>query len=254
MIKVVLFKSESEDSDWTDSLTGQGFEVALIPSIDFRFKNLDILKDKFKNIGEYEGVIFTSPRSILATQQSLSTCDDILELWRDKKNYTIGEASQNLAKTNLKLNSSGSEAGNAERLAPIIAEDYRRCNLKGPFLFPCGNQKQDILGENLRKHGISLDYTEVYETIAHPNLEEAIKKLTVPNFIVYFSPTGVKYSLPFLRKYQVNLAKTKLIAIGPSTLKCLQNNNLECYKMCAKPSPESLLEILKDFRDSTKDQ
>lgn len=248
MVKVILFKSESDGSDkFVELLKEKNFEVGSIPSIDFNFKSLGILYEKFKNPNNYEGVIFTSPRSIYATQQSLANDDQIMNLWRDKKNYTIGDASHNLAKNLLTLESNGKESGNAQNLSPIIIEDYKKNNLTRPFLFPCGNQKQDILGENLRAHAIQLEYVEVYETIAHPNLENAIKEIKCNNdidFIVYFSPSGVKYSLPFMKKHEIDLRKIKLIAIGPSTQKCLKNNNLECYKMCEKPSPESLVEIL----------
>lgn len=248
MVKVILFKSESEGSDkFVELLKENNFEVGSIPSIDFRFKSLDILLDKFKHPESYEGVIFTSPRSIYATQQSLANDDRIKKNWSDKKNFTIGDSSHSLARELLSLESNGKESGNAQNLSPIIIEDYKRNNLCRPFLFPCGNQKQDILGDNLRAHGIQLEYVEVYETIPHPNLESAVKEIKCNSdidFIVYFSPSGVKYSLPFVKTHEIDLSKIKLIAIGPSTQKCMRDNDLKCYKMCEKPSPESLLEIL----------
>jgi uroporphyrinogen-III synthase len=163
-------------------------------------------------------------------------------------NYTIGEASHDLAKNLLNLNSNGKESGNAQKLAPIIINECKRNNLIKPFLFPCGNQKQDILGSNLRANSIQLESIEVYETIPHSNLQNAIRGLEKEkeiHYIVYFSPTGVKFSLPFIRiLHDINLEIIKLIAIGPSTQKCLHENNLQCFKMCDKPSPESLLDCL----------
>ena len=193
------------------------------------------------------GLIFTSPRSIFATQQAVKDEEDVLKSWSDKKNYTIGDTSHDLALNLLKIPSTGFEAGNAQNLSPIIIDDYKKDNLALPFLFPCGNQQQDILGQNLRTHAIQLEYVEVYETIPHPNLDIAIEEMKKDNginYIVYFSPSGVKFSLPFIKKHDVNLSNVKLIAIGPSTQKCLQQNDLQCFKMCEKPSPKSLLECL----------
>ena len=196
----------------------------------------------------FPGLIFTSPRSIFATQQAVKDEeDDVLKSWIDKKNYTIGDTSHDLALNLLKMPSTGFEAGNAQNLSPIIIDDYKKDNLALPFLFPCGNQQQDILGQNLRTHAIQLEYVEVYETIPHPNLDIAIEEMKKDNginYIVYFSPSGVKFSLPFIKKHDVNLSNVKLIAIGPSTQKCLQQNDLQCFKMCEKPSPKSLLECL----------
>lgn len=250
MTKVVLFKSESDGSDqFVEVLEKNNFIVRAIPSIDFYFKNLDILLEKLKNASDYEGLIFTSPRSIFATQQAVKEeeDDDVLKSWSDKTNFTIGDSSHDLAMSLLNVPSNGKESGNAQNLSPVIIDAYKKNNLTLPFLFPCGNQQQDILGQNLREYAIQLEYVEVYDTIAHPNLESAIEEMKTDDsisYIVYFSPSGVKCSLPLIKKHDVNLANIKLIAIGPSTQKCLQQNNLQCFKMCKKPSPESLLQCL----------
>lgn len=147
----------------------------------------------------------------------------------------------------LKIQSDGFQSGNAQNLSPIIINDYKKNNLTLPFLFPCGNQQQDILGQNLRAQNIQLEYVEVYETIPHPNLDSAIEEIKKDNdinYIVYFSPSGVKFSLPYMKKHDINLSNFKIIAIGPSTQLCLQQNDLQCFKMCEKPSPKSLLECL----------
>lgn len=248
-MKVILFKSESDGSDkFVEVLEKANFAVQVINSIDFRYKSFDILLDKLRKSNDYEGIIFTSPRSIFATKQAVKDNDDVLKLWSDKKfNYTIGDTSHNLALDLLNLDSNGKEAGNAQNLYPIIIDNYKKNNLTRPFLFPCGNQAQDILGQNLRKNLIQIESVELYETISHPNLETAIKEIKKDNdidFIVYFSPTGIKFSLPLIMMHNINLENVKLIAIGPSTQKCLLQNNLQCYKMCEKPSPESLLNCL----------
>lgn len=248
--RVVLIKSESDQPDkFVEHLQKHNFEVESITSIDFCFKNLDSLSDKLKSQEKYEGIVFTSPRSIIATQMSTVNDDDnkIFEKWNDKEfNYTVGESTGMLAKKLLNLDTKGQVAGNAQKLSVIIADDFRTKNAQRPLLFPCGNLKQDILGQNLNENKIQLDSVEVYDTIPHPKLAESVMKLRnkIVDFIVFFSPSSVKFSLPFMLKHQLNLTKIKIIAIGPSTKRCLDDNNLVCYGMCEKPSPESLLNVL----------
>ncbi|KAG5681734.1 hypothetical protein PVAND_011143 [Polypedilum vanderplanki] len=249
MTKIILFKSESDGGDkFVEELEKNNFVVQSIPSIDFEFKNLDILSEKLRKSNDYEGIIFTSPRSIFATQQLLKSNPDNLKSWSDKRNFTVGESTYNLAKKLISLETAGKEAGNAQNLSTIIISCYNKNKLTKPFLFPCGNLKQDILEKNLNENSILLDCIEVYDTIPHPNLENAILKLKEEddiNFIVYFSPSGIKYSMPFIKHHNLPLSKCKLIAIGPSTKRCMRDYNLECYAMCEKPSPESLLNVLK---------
>jgi uroporphyrinogen-III synthase len=250
MPKVVLLKSESDGNDiFVEELNRNKFAVLSIASIDFGYKNLDTLADKLRKPTDYEGIIFTSPRSIVATQHCVQKDTDcLIKFWCDKRNFTVGEASYNHAKKLLSLETTGKDAGNAQNLSAIIIDDYGRKNLSRPFLFPCGNLKQDILEKNLNERSIALECVEVYETIPHPNLESAVKNLKEQeddiDFIVFFSPSGVKYSLPFMTHHNVQLSKIKLIAIGPSTKRCMSDNNLECYATCEKPSPESLLDVL----------
>jgi uroporphyrinogen-III synthase len=252
MTKIVLFKSESDGGDiFLEQLEKNNFSVQSIRSIDFAFKNLDTLAARLKRPCDYEGIIFTSPRSIFATQHSLQSgdgADNAMKSWSDKRNFTVGESTYNFAKNLLSLETSGKEAGNALNLSAIIVNEYSANNLSKPFLFPCGNLKQDILEKNLNERSIQLECVEVYETIPHPNLESAIKRLKEEDdidFIVFFSPSGIKYSLPFAIHHNLELSKFKLIAIGPSTRRCLSDNNLKCYATCEKPSPESLLNVLK---------
>lgn len=249
-MKVILFKSESDAPDkFVEVLEKHNFNVQSIASIEFLFKNLDTLYEKLNKSECYEGIIFTSPRSIFATQQSLKTENDkvMMRVWNDKRNFTVGDSTYNLAKSILNVESKGSESGNAQMLSAFIVKYFQENRLSKPFLFPCGNLKQDILEKNLKQHSINLDHVEVYDTIPNKNLGNSIKEMTDQNidYIVFFSPSGVKYSLPFIRLHNMDLTKIKVIAIGPSTKLTLDQNMINCYAMCEKPSPESLLNVLK---------
>jgi len=244
-MKIVLIKSESDGPDKFEiELQKNNLDVTLIPSIDFRYKNIDKLIDILKNHSDYDGMILTSPRAVHAVDQIDLR---ILHDWILKDfNYSVGEGTYNLVDKLLNIKTKGKEAGNALKLSSIIVSDYADRTDKRKLLFVCGNLKQDILEKNLKDNSIDVDVIEVYETIQHPNLENSIKELNNVDYLVFFSPSSVNFSLPLINKHELDMSSIKIIAIGPSTERCLTNNNIKCDGVCEKPSPESLINVIKN--------
>lgn len=245
---VVLFKSESDGPDkFADLLRESNFDVRSIACLSFQFKNIDLLLKKLNKADDYEGIIFTSPRSVEAVRKATETQSGALDSWKKKSNYSVGDSTSELALSFLHLEPKGKESGNAQRLANLIISDCesKRTILK-TLLFPSGNLKLDILENSLRKEAIEVEQLEVYETISHSDLDEKIESLKTEriDFLVFFSPSGVKFALPILKRHEINLRHVKVIAIGPSTKKCLEETELKCFQTCTTPTPESLLEAL----------
>ena len=243
---VVLFKSESESPDkFVQQLQKNNFEAQNVNCLSFQFKNLEKLCDEIEKVDDYQGLIFTSLRSIQAVQNAVESDPQRLSRWQGKSNYSVGESTSEAAKNLLGLNTEGSGTGNAQSLASLVVEKHSNQQTK-PFLFPSGNLKQETLEKSLNENSIEVRNVEVYETIQHVQLENSIKELRTAkiDFLVFFSPSGVKFSLPLLQKHEVKLDGIKIIAIGPSTKKYLEENNIKCFQMCSKPTPESLLEAL----------
>src|SRR5450432_4163820 len=80
------------------------------------------------------------------------------------------------------------------------------------LVFFCGDQRMDILPDNLQKHGVHLTELIVYETRLTP--EQLIDK---PDAILFFSPTAVRsfFSMNVLSP------ETIVFAMGTSTAKAL---------------------------------
>lgn len=244
MSNVVLFKSESDGPDkFLRVLKNSQFSARSINCLSFQFKNILELTVKLKTPDDYEGIILTSPRAVQALGQveEKAVYDD----WKSKTNYSVGEATSLLAEKSLGIPTKGQESGNAQKLSAIIIEEYKDKQPK-KFLCPSGNLRLGILERNLNENSIFIEYVEVYETIPHPNLESSIKNLKNEknDYFVFFSPSGVEFSLKFFNQHGINLDNVKLIAIGPSTSKSLIENDLKCFAECSKPTPESLLHSL----------
>lgn len=119
---VLLLKSEKTDdlSDkFEDLLRVHNFEVILVKTLIFQYKNLSQLKEKLLNAEAFSGLIFSSPRCVHATSQAL-TKTEIRELWSAKKNFAVGETTSVKALENLGLSCAGEDSGNAERLSQVI--------------------------------------------------------------------------------------------------------------------------------------
>ncbi len=85
----------------------------------------------------------------------------------------------------------------------------------------------DTLPRTLKEHNISVDIVTSYVTVPHPQLRDSIIQLAhkvnsayksktynvrsvnfclfskVPNYLVFFSPSGVNYTLPLLREHNL---------------------------------------------------
>lgn len=254
MKRVVILKSESDSADtYTCLLRENNFDPLFVPTLEFRYKNLDKLYEKLCAVDTYSGIIFTSPRSVEACEQAIiqygGAATKLNDEWAKLHNYCVGEVTHNLIHTALDLNARGKHTGNANNLAEFIFENLEGARLDRPFLFPCGNLRQDTLQLKLMDYGYFLDAVEVYETVAHSELEQNIKTALIDEkaeYVAFFSPSGVNYANAILKKLEIDLTNCKLIAIGPSTRKCLEAHELDVYKTAEKPSVEYLVKALLD--------
>lgn len=251
MKRVVILKAESDSTDsYTCLLRENNFNPIFIPTLEFRFKNLDQLQEKLQSPDKFSGIIFTSPRSVEACEQALSKLETKIDRkWTELHNYCVGDVTHNLVHTALDLNARGKHTGNANNLAEFIFENLEGARLESPFLFPCGNLRQDTLQLKLLDYGYAIESVEVYETVAHSALEENLREALVNQqieYIAFFSPSGVNCTNAALQKLGISLSDYKLIAIGPSTRKGLENLQFQVHKTAEKPSVEYLVKALLD--------
>lgn len=250
MKKVVILKSESDNSEvYSALLEKHGFEPVFVPTLDFSFKNLEVLRDRLLSPYKYSGLIFTSPRSITAVRDALQG-QRLKDDWKPLENYCVGETSYDLILRSLDLDTKGQQSGNASNLADFIKTDLYNKTITLPFLFPCGNLKQDVLQNKLCEYGYSLDSVEVYETVPHKDLEQNLLAVfrdeSVPAFMLFFSPSGITYCSDVLEKHRLDLSKCRIVAIGPSTKKAIENRGFAVHRTAEKPSPEHVVSALLD--------
>jgi uroporphyrinogen-III synthase len=151
-------------------------EVRMIPFIEIKTRQDPETKSKIVALAtEKLTVIFTSAQAVKAVKSTLQQKPD----WDI---YCVGKETSSSIEQEPALGVIKKTAANAKALSEIlISEQIKKA------LFFCGNQRMDILPENLLKQGIHLTELIVYETRLTPvHLEEQT------DAVLFFSPTAVK--------------------------------------------------------------
>jgi len=166
-----------------------------------------------------ENWIFTSQNAVEAVFSLLKK-----EQCIGKKVFCVGEKTKSLLIENeqkvVKMSRNSLELGH------FIAKNYKN----EPFLFFCGNLKQEDLPHVLLEHQIPLTEVVVYQTDLIP------KKMETPvDGVLFFSPSGVE---SFTRLNQ--LGKSKGICIGETTAQALKPYTSD-ISVATSPTIENVL-------------
>lgn len=244
----LLKSSETDDARYSGALSGLGFVSEHVPTLSFQFCNHAPLKNALQQPQNHSGIIFTSQRGVEAVAELYKHLSvDCHHIWSEKKIFVIGEATGRAVQQHLKLKHIGQESGNAQQLAPIIIREI--VAFDKPLLYPCGNLGRDELPKLLANQDRDFRALTVYETKEHPQLKNNIKALyssgKTPKIMVFFSPSGVKFTLPALKSVGLSLTGIKVVAIGPTTNAALVQENIPVHAVCSSPSPEGLAHVLK---------
>lgn len=203
--------------------------------------------------------------------------------WTSLPFYTVGPATSNtlrnapfpsvLAPNNVV----GDEnTGTGEKLADVIS---RQPALKR-LLYLVGDKTSPGLARTLAKIApdIRLDYIRVYETCQEPNLgsyisllarnlpdsnrnlnpssenleqrrpeiQQSSPKPSCPDWIAFFSPSGGKYVLPFLKEFGwIGPDRAKIACIGPTTASWVNETlGVEPDAVAAAPTPAGLQDAI----------
>lgn len=246
--EALIFKALTDDADGIDpyrtKLEEAGFRTLSVPVLDFEYCNLNELQQNIKNPSKFSGLVFTSQRAIKAVG-SIKDVRSLLGGWKNHPVFVVGEGTSKILKKELDLDGKGSSAGNASALADIILQS----KYGHPLLFPCGSLKGDELLHKLSSNGINVVAVTVYETHVHEQLEQRLHEIVLhnsgfPEIVVYFSPSGINFTIPILEKMQVPLQQLKLVAIGPTTAAAILGYKLKASSVALKPTPEHLLEAI----------
>lgn len=84
-----------------------------------------------------------------------------------------------------------------------------------PLLYPTGSLTQPTFKLTLQDKNVEVDEIMIYQTKPHSKLNEnllmaKINKIDSVICVVYFSPSGVEFTLPLLKNLQLDLNSFKV--------------------------------------------
>ncbi|GLH05935.1 Uroporphyrinogen-III synthase [Gryllus bimaculatus] len=247
--EVYLFKAQTDDDNdefsFSKVIEDTGFLPKTIPVLDFEYCNLELLKDCLARPADYSGIIFTSPRAVKAVVKCLESAENCLPEWKEHSMFVVGESTKRILKNDLGLIGRCGSTENAQGLAECITQK----SYNHPLLFPCSDIRRSTLPLCLSQKNVPYREITVYCTQKNPCLEEMLCNVTnggeeYPEYLVFFSPSGVKHCLPILFQLSIPLGDTKIIAIGNATASALKEANIIVWACLSKPAPQCLLEAL----------
>ncbi|XP_014680161.1 PREDICTED: uroporphyrinogen-III synthase-like [Priapulus caudatus] len=238
------------DSDPYHQLFVQhGISASSIPVLQFDFVNVQQLAQLLETPGNWTGLVLTSQHSVEALAMAVEKCSDcnVIAHWKGKHVFVVGEATKKIAESRLGLACQGESCGNAKSLARFIInemEELPATDEAKPLLFPCSSSRQESLPTMLTNAGVGLECIAAYETRQHVEVTSSLHTFHenhgVPDYIVFFSPSGVSYTLETLKRLNF-IPYTKCVAIGASTAEALQSEGVVC-STAQSPTPEGALQ------------
>jgi uroporphyrinogen-III synthase len=239
---VVLLRSADEPDRYLAAFRRAGMQAVCEPVLTFAFPSQEALADHLEVPDQYAALIATSPRVGTALGRLFADREDLAARWRGAPTFAVGPKTAERVRE-VGLVPRGADAGDAAALAEQIAAAVSA----GPLLFLCGNRRRDTLPNRLREADLSFDELVVYETRTR-------RDLTLPPspeppespWLVFFSPSGLEAveQAPSVDPGQLHDAR--IAAIGPTTSGALEQAGWAVEAVAAEPSPEALLDAIRD--------
>ncbi|KAI9206571.1 tetrapyrrole biosynthesis, uroporphyrinogen III synthase [Polychytrium aggregatum] len=244
----------------------RGFSARFLPVIEHISCNVDLLLDyldgRYGSPADCGGLIVTSQRAVetldVALRKHVAQYPESSTLaWRSVPVYVVGESTKQAVEgLNEGLVTRGSHCGTAQALAELILQDLTATGQPNTWmLFLAGDKRRNVIPDAVAASNAKLHEICVYKTQANSRLEhdllQALEKHERPDWVVFFSPSGVDMTLPTFQQ-QSWWGKTAIGSIGPTTTAKLMAEGLSVAAEAARPNPLSLLDAIVHAPSTTE--
>ncbi|KAE8966134.1 hypothetical protein PF011_g28049 [Phytophthora fragariae] len=235
-------------------------EAHFTDMLTFEYLHSAELLDVLTHLERYSSILVTSPRSAIAVDTVVNALDaelkqQVLAKLRVIPVFSVGAATSRELLP-LGVICRGDEAGSADVLTEYLHQDDvlpMNCKDK-PMMFLCGDKRRDTLPDSFRSRGLPLEELVVYRTCAVEKVEFPAE-CNVPDWIVFFSPSGLKVvkdlPLPWQSIRKAAIGKTTAAALHEHAVSTAQTF-WEADIVAPKPKPDSLAGAIFAFEDEHK--
>lgn len=245
---VLVTRARAQASDIVLRLDALGADVIEFPTIRIQdpADGYAAIDSAISRISEYDWIVLTSVNGVDRFFGRLLAAGRDVRSLASARFAAIGEA------TAARLRGFGI-------LADIVPGDYRAEGVIAAMgglvsrgtrvLIPRAAEAREILPDNLRQYGASVDVAPVYETISSDENRDSLRKLLLDgkvDFTTFASSSTVKNLVKLLGDTEP-LQNTRIIAIGPVTSKTCESLGLTVAAVAKKYTIDGLIEAVLDI-------
>lgn len=246
---VVVTRTEEQADVFIRLLQEKGAEPVALPVIQiFPPEDWGPIDSALNRLDQYHGVVFTSVNGVKAFMERLRLKDRDIRDLKGVRVYAIGKKTESAVR----------DLGIRVDLVPekfvaeSLLESIGKENVQGKrFLLARAAVAREILPEQLRALGATVDVAPVYQTLPPKNknkeLMERLQKGAI-DVITFTSSSTVKNFVDLLEDDQKPLLKKATIAcIGPVTAKTAEDYGLKVDIMPEEFTVEGLADAIEEY-------
>ena len=249
--KILVTRSARQAGEFVRAIEGSGGTAILFPTIEIvPPASWDGCDKAIGNIYMYNGMIFTSVNGVEFFFRRMHEREGRLNNLKSKLIYVVGEKTQQaVEQQGLDVTLMPDKFTSADLARKLQTEDLHGKT----FLFPRGNLGKDILQDNLKLLGASVDQVTVYQTVK-PQQEkiEEVRAMLMNGEIdvaTFTSPsTFNNFAALFSKQDMIDVCRrTKIAVIGPVTEKAVREAALTADITARQSTIESLVEAISAY-------
>ena len=245
---ILVTRSREASREFRTSLESKGALVICMATIEIQDPDSwEACDNALWKLAEYDSVCFTSKNAVEKfIQRSRFLRPQALNTLGTRNLYAVGE------KTLSALEASGFSVQPVPRKhsAEELAHSFYGVSISGrQFLFPKSNIARDVLPNELRALGATVDEVIVYKTVfpESENLEQIRTLLTKGEISVatFFSPSSVRNFVEMLGPEV--LERVRIAVIGSTTAEAVKETGFDAAIIAHVSTSEGLVESIEKY-------
>lgn len=228
--RILLFRSAKLEDAFVDRFENAGWQVCIVPVLDFQFVAREQLMAVLSSPNAYAGLIVTSPRAGDFLGNVFAKSDDLRSRWAGKPFVCIGPRTARRIKA-LELNTVISETARGIAVAELVGA----LSSEFPWLFVCGNLRRNELPNALSASRVAFEELQVYQTLIKPDVDLCSEEK--PDWVTFFSPSGFE---AVRETWPDNWQHVQIAAIGETTANAIRSAGWQVSAIAERPTPVAL--------------
>jgi len=247
---ILITRSVHQAGDLVRMVEERGGAAVVFPTIDIRPPDSwDACDRALDGLYMYDGLIFTSVNGVEYFFHRYHERGCRSNELKQKSVYVVGEKTRHASEqAGLRVTAMPERFTASELAATLQMEDLHGKS----FLFPRGNLGSDVLADNLKLLGASVDSIVVYRTVRPPetdvdSLRSRFRRRGI-DVMTFVSPSALRNFMVLFSKEEMKeyCEYARIAVIGPVTAKIAEESGVRIDIIPEKSTSESLVDAIAE--------